>query len=128
MNVNWTIVVSDLLIAFIPIIMGVIGMQLIKFLNMRNANSATITLAKEAYGIVAIAVNAMNQTFVDALKSEGGFTPAKQQEAKSKCLEILQSMLNDAMKVAIEIVYGNLDTVLDVFIESAVRDAKLELE
>ena len=66
----------------------------------------------------------MNQTVVDALKAEGGFTKEKQVEVKRECLALIETMLTDAMRLAIETIYGSLELVLDTFIEALSRKQK----
>lgn len=74
---------------------------------------------------VTQAVTYTAQTFVDTLKSSGGFTKEKQLEAfekaKSKTLEIL----GDTTVAALGEIYGDFDTWLETKIEQVCREIKL---
>ena len=74
---------------------------------------------------VTQAVTYTAQTFVDTLKSSGGFTKEKQLEAfekaKSKTLEIL----GDTTVAALNEIYGDFDAWLETKIEQVCREIKL---
>lgn len=125
---------QNILTACVPVICLVIsaaGAYLVAYMKKRTAELETsienetaakyITMASEA---VAQAVTYTAQTFVDALKAEGGFTKEKQLEAfekaKNKTLEILSNTAVEALGQ----IYGDFDTWLETKIEQAVRETK----
>ena len=88
-------------------------------------NDTTTKYMNMACEAVTQAVTYTAQTFVDALKSSGGFTKEKQLEAfekaKSKTLEIL----SDTTVAALGEIYGDFDTWLETKIEQVCREIKL---
>ena len=74
---------------------------------------------------VTQAVTYTAQTFVDTLKSSGGFTKEKQieafEKAKGKTLEIL----GDTTVAALNEIYGDFDAWLETKIEQVCREIKL---
>lgn len=125
---------QNILTACVPVICLVItaaGGYLVAYMKKRTAELETsienetaakyITMASEA---VAQAVTYTAQTFVDALKAEGGFTKEKQLEAfnkaKTKTLEILGETAVDALNS----IYGDFSTWLETKIEQVCRETK----
>ena len=94
--------------------------QLQQELDNENANKY-MDMACDA---VTQAVTYTAQTFVDALKAEGAFTPEKQLEAfrkaKDKTLEILGCTVVDALGE----IYGDFDVWLNTKIEQVCRKIK----
>lgn len=126
MTIDWNSIIATALNALIPIILIVIGKLIISYLEKKGATEEQIALVKELGNIVSIAVKAMNQKVVDALKAEGGFTAEKQAEVKADCLVLIESMLTDTMKTGIEGIYSSIETLLDTMLEAAVWEAKQE--
>ena len=58
------------------------------------------------------------------MKSNGTFTKEAQKIAKDKAMAKCMELFNEDMKSILSDVYGNLDTFLDVMIESAVLKQK----
>lgn len=70
------------------------------------------------------AVTFTAQTFVDALKSSGGFTKEKQLEAFQKSRDKVLEILGDTAVAALNEIYGDFDTWIDTKIEQVCRDLK----
>lgn len=70
------------------------------------------------------AVTFTAQTFVDALKSSGGFTKEKQREAFKKSKDKALEILGDATVAALGEIYGDFDAWIDTKIEQVCRDLK----
>ena len=77
-----------------------------------------------ATDVVANAVLTVSQTYVDALKKEGTFTPEAQIIAKAKAIEIATKLITEDGKNAIETVYGDFTEWLNTKIESDVKTNK----
>ena len=74
----------------------------------------------DALGVVESAVTFINQTFVNGLKEEGKFDKAAQEEAFEKCKSYVLQLLSDAAKDEIIKSCGDLETWVQVHIESMV--------
>ena len=83
--------------------------QIEKELNSETA-SKYIELATDA---VEQAVTYTAQTFVDALKAEGGFTKEKQLEAFQKARDKVLEILGDTTVKALGEIYGDFDAWLE---------------
>lgn len=70
------------------------------------------------------AVLTVKQTYVDSLKSIGNFTEEAQDEAKTKAIDIVTNLITEDCMDAIETVYDDFNTYLDVVIESVVHESK----
>ena len=70
------------------------------------------------------AVTFTAQTFVDALKSSGGFTKEKQLEAFQKSRDKVLEILGDTAVAALNEIYGDFDAWIDTKIEQVCRDLK----
>ncbi len=64
------------------------------------------------------------QTFVDALKSSGGFTKEKQCEAFQKSKDKALEILGDTTVAALGEIYGDFDAWIETKIEQVCRDLK----
>lgn len=84
--------------------------------------SKLIDYANEA---ISVAVISTSQTYVDALKKNGKFDAAAQKVAKEAAIAKAKELLSTDMRQAITTVYNNLDTYLDNYIESLVRETKV---
>ena len=64
------------------------------------------------------------QTFVDALKSSGGFTKEKQLEAFKKSKDKALEILGDTTVAALGEIYGDFDAWIETKIEQVCREIK----
>ena len=94
--------------------------KLQKELDNETANKY-MDMAVEA---VEQAVTSTAQTFVDALKSSGGFTKEKQLEAFQKSKDKALAILGDTAVAALNEIYGDFDAWIDTKIEQVCRDLK----
>lgn len=74
---------------------------------------------------VTQAVTYTAQTFVDTLKSSGGFTKEKQLEAFEKAKGKTLEILGDTTVAALNEIYGDFDAWLETKIEQVCREIKL---
>lgn len=77
-----------------------------------------------AMSLVEKVVDYVSQTYVDALKKEGKFDAAAQQNAYNKAVEALEKLMDDDMKHVLINVYGDLSTWMKVAIESYIKSNK----
>ena len=81
---------------------------------------------KEITDAIADAVAATSQTYVDALKQAGKFTPEAQAEAAKKALNACLASISPAAMEFIEGIYGDVKDYLTNKIEAEVRKQKNE--
>lgn len=74
---------------------------------------------------ISDAVSATSQTYVDALKQAGTFTPEAQKEAAQKALVACLASISPAAQEFIESAYGDIKEYLTTKIEAEVRKQKL---
>ena len=124
MDIN--VIIRDVVMVVIVPLLGILVRYLAAYLKQNTDNQQLkkyITLAENA---VAQAVEYVAQTYVDALKSAGEFTPDAQEKAfetaKQRALEILGE---DAVSMLNEI-YGDFNTWLETKIEQHCRALKQE--
>lgn len=77
---------------------------------------------------VTQAVTYTAQTFVDTLKSSGGFTKEKQLEAFEKAKNKTLEILGDTTVAALREIYGDFDAWLETKIEQVCRETKAASE
>ena len=77
-----------------------------------------------AMSLVEKVVDYVSQTYVDALKKEGKFDAAAQQNAYNKAVDALDKLMDDDMKRVLIDVYGDLATWMKVAIESYIKNNK----
>lgn len=78
----------------------------------------------KAQGIVTEIVTSINQTFTDSLKASGEFTKDSATIAKDAAVDKANELINEEAVKAIETVYGDFDSWLDVNIEAIVNKLK----
>ena len=80
--------------------------------------------AKRAAEIIADAVKATFQTYVDTLKKTGGFTPEAQKNALTMAKQTALAAMSDGVKQFIKDTYGDVNAWLNTQIEAKVCDMK----
>ena len=81
-------------------------------------------LIDQAQKIVSDIVITVEQTFVGVLRSQGKFDKESAEIAKDTAIDKAKELINEETSKAIEEVYGNLDSYLDIMIESTVNKLK----
>lgn len=117
-------------VCIIPLL-GILTKYFISFLSAKkkelDANTTNATAKKYTdmiYNTVVNCVIATNQTYVDALKKDGAFTPEAQKEAFAKTFNAVMLVLSeDAIKYINE-TFGDLDQYLTQMIEAEVNKLK----
>ena len=70
-------------------------------------------------------VIAVNQTYVDALKQQGSFDKAAQEEAFKRVYETVLLSLNEEAYEYLNNIFGDLQTYITTQIEAAVKEYKM---
>lgn len=124
---------SNLLVAVLTAAVPVItayGVSLIKKAAEYAAANTESTKAqgyiKEIMEAVSEAVAATSQTYVDALKNAGNFTPEAQKKAAQKALAACLASISPSAQAFAEKTYGDLTEYLTTKIEAEVRKQKNE--
>lgn len=94
---------------------------LVAYLKQLSENSKH----KAIYDIVIQAVEATNQTYVEALKAEGLFGADAQKNALDKTMKTIKSLMNNTLKSYIDkLTDGCMDEYLETQIESYISSTK----
>ena len=130
-SIDWNGVFRDTLYIIITVWLPVIGVYVSKFLIAKREevlayikDEKTRGYIDDALKTIEAAVIATNQTYVDTLKKEGKFDQESQNIAFEKSKQTALRMITEDAKKAITEVYGNIDTFLNTFIESYVKENK----
>ena len=92
--------------------------------NKVLSNKKLTEYVDAAQEIVGTIVTAVSQTYVDALKANGKFTQEAQIQAKNQAVNKAKVLINDTLKQAVRVLYGDFDTWLDAVIEKFVKEGK----
>ena len=124
MDVN-AIIRDVVMVVLIPLA-GVLIKYLSAYLKGQTDNKTIEKYINLAEAAVTQAVEYVAQTYVDALKNAGEFTPDAQEKAfetaKQRALEILGE---DAVSI-LSVIYGDFNTWIETKIEQHCRALKLE--
>lgn len=119
---------KEILITIISVIVtglaGWITTLVTTWINSKIKDKKLAAHAQAVYEIVAGAVQAVFQSFVDVLKKEGKFDEEKQREAKEKAMAIIKSQLSDELRKYIVDNFGDLEEYLKNMIESIIYNIK----
>ncbi len=131
MSINLTNLLTELLyvvlIGAIPIVSKYLIQQIEAKKNEILKNDKAENFQNSIDGamiLVEKVVDYVSQTYVDALKKEGKFDAAAQQNAYNKAVEALEKLMDDDMKHVLINVYGDLSTWMKVVIESYIKSNK----
>lgn len=99
---------------------------LVNWLNSKIKNEKVNAALKNARDIITAAVAETAQTFVDDLKKNGEFSPAKQREAFLKTLTNVKHQLTAEAAEAVNSITDDAEAWLAAEIEKAVKNNKKE--
>ena len=123
----------DLLLAVISAAVPVLTAYAVGYIKQagKHAQANTDNIKAQGYikeitDAIADAVAATSQTYVDALKQAGKFTPEAQAEAAKKALNACLASISPAAMAFIEGIYGDVKDYLTNKIEAEVRKQKNE--
>lgn len=98
--------------------------RLVAFLNSKIKNAKALQYLTDAVGIVANAVKATYQTYVQALKDKDIFTADAQKTALSVAVNQAQNQMSNELKNYITNNFGDLTEWITSQIEVALYDLK----
>lgn len=93
----------------------------------KSENEQIQSLINYAGEAISVAVITVSQTYVDTMKAEGKFDKEAQAIAKQMAIDKAKELISTEMKSAIETIYTNFDAYLDNYIETLVRETKIEV-
>lgn len=99
---------------------------LVNWLNSKIKNEKVRAAVENARDIISAAVAKTSQTFVDELKKNGEFSPAKQAEAFKMTLETVKKQLTAEAAEAVNAITDDAEAWLAAEIEKAVKNSKKE--
>lgn len=127
--------IADACVPILCLLITAGGAYLVALLRKKTAmlqqeldNETASKYMDMACDAVAQAVTYTAQTYVDALKAEGGFDKGKQIAAFEMARNKAKQILGAAALEALGEIYGDFDTWLDTKIEQVCRDIKTPKE
>lgn len=99
---------------------------LVSWINSKIKNEKVRTALKNARDIIIAEVAKTSQNFVDDLKKNGKFSPAKQAEALKMTLENVKKQLTAEAAAAVNAITDDAEEWLTAEIEKAVKNNKKE--
>lgn len=99
---------------------------LVNWLNSKIKNEKVRAALKNARDIIIAEVAKTSQNFVDDLKKNGEFSPAKQAEALKMTLENVKKQLTAEAAAAVNAITDDAEEWLAAEIEKAVKNSKKE--
>lgn len=123
---DWENVLAIVVETICSLIVSVGIPVLVYYVKTKIGNDCVTSLFAHACQIVEKSVIMVDQIYVDALKKEGKFDKAAQEAALEMCKKNVLEMLDDEAKNAVISMCGCLETWLNVYIESCVRQNALK--
>lgn len=127
-------ILLDILYAILTGFGVIVAKELISFINKKIDEVQISTEIKEhdklsgyiddAQQIISDVVLTITQTYVESLKKSGNFNKEAQEEAKNRAVAIATELISEEAKNAINVLYGDFKSYLDVTIESMVNQNK----
>lgn len=127
-------ILLDILYAILTGFGVIVAKELISFINKKIDEIQISTEIKEhdklngyiddAQQVVNDVVLTITQTYVESLKKAGEFNKEAQEEAKNRAVAIATELISEEAKNAINTLYGDFKSYLDVAIESMVNQNK----
>ncbi len=132
---DWQTALHEILYALIVFILPIVVRYLVVFLNTKTKELAEKTenetlrkYVEDANDIIASIVLSVSQTYVDAMKKAGKFTPEAQETAKNMAIARAKELISSASKNAIVVLYNDFDAYINAQIEALVRETKLTVD
>ncbi|MCC8049625.1 MAG: hypothetical protein LIP10_03065 [Clostridiales bacterium] len=123
---------ADAIVPVLCLLIAAGGAYLVALIHQQTAqiekeidNETASKYMEMAAEAVVQAVTYTAQTFVDTLKSSGGFTKEKQQEAYEKAKDKVLEILGDTIVAALGEIYGDFNAWLETKIEQTCRELKV---
>lgn len=124
-------IIKEMLLALVTAAVPILTVYLCKFLYAKwNESKERVTNEKvkntldQVLSMVFDCVQSTNQVFVDELKNKNKFSKEAAIEAFNMSKNAAIKMLSAEAKEIIATIYGDIDSYIDVLIESAVKQLK----
>jgi len=117
---DWEEVLAYVVETLLKIVVMLVIPYIAVLIKQKVDNQVLNSYISDALEVVASGVTFINQTFVNGLKAEGKFDKEAQERAFLECKEYVLKLLSDASKDAIIKSCGDLETWIQVHIESMV--------
>ena len=131
---EWNEALHELLYVMIVVILPLLVRYVVVYLNVKTKeyssqieNETLRKYVEDANEIIATIVLSVSQTYVDAMKKAGKFTPEAQETAKNMAIEQAKQMISEASRNAIITLYNDFDAYINSQIEALVRTTKIEI-
>lgn len=131
---EWNEALHELLYMMIVIVLPLLVRYVVVYLNVKTKeyssqieNETLRKYVEDANEIIATIVLSVSQTYVDAMKKAGKFTPEAQETAKNMAIEQAKQMISEASRNAIITLYNDFDAYINSQIEALVRTTKIEI-
>lgn len=124
---NWNEITTIIFSGIGVIITGLctwISSRLISWLNSKIKDKQLAKWSTALATIILDSVKNVFQTYVESLKQEGAFTKEKQEEALTKCLDIIKNQLTPELKEYVQTNFGDMETYLKNQIEAVIYSLK----
>lgn len=99
--------------------------MIVTWLNSKIKDKRLARWSTAVTQIIMGAVQSVFQTYVEALKKEGKFTPEEQKIANEKALTIIKSQLSDELVKYIQDNFGDMEEFLKEQIEAMIYQLKM---
>ena len=131
---EWNEALHELLYVMIVVVLPLLVRYIVVYLNVKTKeyssqieNETLRKYVEDANEIIATIVLSVSQTYVDAMKKAGKFTPEAQETAKNMAIEQAKQMISEASRNAIITLYNDFDAYINSQIEALVRTTKIEI-
>lgn len=131
---EWNEALHELLYVLIVIILPLLVRYVVVYLNVKTKeyserleNETLRKYVEDANEVIASIVLAVSQTYVDAMKKAGKFTPEAQEIAKNMAIQKAKELISEASKEAIITLYNDFEAYINNQIEALVRETKIEI-
>lgn len=131
---EWRQALHEILYVLIVVILPLLVRYVVVYLNVktkeyaeRMENETLRKYVEDANEVIASIVLAVSQTYVDAMKKAGKFTPEAQEIAKNMAVQKAKELISDASREAIITLYNDFESYINNQIEALVRETKIEV-
>lgn len=129
---DWIALLNEVFHAIIKVVVPILAYYVINFIRAkylevtaRLGNDAFYETREEILDLIISVVNSTSQTYVDNLKKDGVFTAEAQAEAFNITKNTILSLIDEESKELLATFYTDVDSWLNIQIESAVRQSKV---
>lgn len=97
---------------------------LVAWLNSKIKDKKLAQYSTDITNIILSAVQSIMQTYVDALKKQGKFDQEAANEAKQKCIKIINTQLSAELTNYIATTFGDVESYIESRVEAMIYNIK----